>query len=193
MDQHIPLFLPERAKKEIEKAKQGADDSDHRFIAHLLEGYKWQFYVLNAIQSHGYWGTIHPLYVRPDFEKRADFSDEFDILIGPVPINGDGIAWIHSVDVKARTRSFNGPEDFPFPSIIIEPHSRFKSRANVLPDYWAHVSQYTGGIIFISKDTVKDWSIESKRGRDYITAPSEHFLSLDQYIEQLPTKPLVLR
>lgn len=193
MDEHIPLFLPERVYEEIEKAKQGADDSDHRFIASLLEGYKWQFYVLNAIQSYGYWGTIHPLYIRPDFEQRSDFSDAFDILVGPHPHSGNGATWVHSLDVKARTRLFNSPADFPFPSIIIEPHSRFKARKDILPDFWAHVSQFSGGIIFVSKESVSDWDIENKKGRDYITAPKKHFLSIDQYIEQLPTKPLVLR
>jgi len=189
MDEHIPLFLSDEVRKQIEQAKQGADDSDHRFIDHLVSGYKWQLYVLNAIQSQGYWGTVHPLQVRPDFGQRDDYSDAFDILVGPSP-HQIGVQWTHNLDVKARTRAFESPEDFPFPTIIIEPASRFTARGELLPTHFAMVSQYTGGIIVISSESARDWSTEYKKGRKYITAPKESFMSFDDYIASLPTLPL---
>lgn len=189
MDIQIPLKLPEETYKQIKEAQKDATDSDARFVAQLVDGYKWQLYVLNAIMAHGHWGCIHPLHVRPDFESRANFSDAYDVLIGSHP--DDPTRWTRDIDVKARTRAFDTPADFPFPSVIIEPKTRFDKRAGSYPDYWAHVSQYTGGIVFVGSEGIKDWDIETKRGREYITAPVKDCLSLEEFISSLPV-PLVV-
>ena len=186
----LPLYMPDSVKHELQAARNGATKSDNAFLEQLIEGYKWQLYVLNAIQSHGYWGTVHPLRIRPDFADRADYSDAYDILVGSAP-HGTSVQWMHHHDVKARTRSFETPEDFPFPTVIIEPASRFHSRGDTLPDYFTHVSRYTGKIIVVPTDDVSKWDIEYKKGRKYITAPKELCVSFDDYITNLPSKPLL--
>ena len=189
MDINIPLHLPNATKQQITKAQTDATDSDARFVSQLLDGYKWQLYVLNAIMAYGHWGCIHPLHVRPDFESRGRYSDAYDILIGSHP-NATN-AWSTNIDVKARTRAFETPADFPFPTVIIEPKARFDKRAGVYPDYWAHVSQYTGGIVLVGSTGIQSWDIETKRGREYITAPVKDCLSLEDFISSLPS-PLVV-
>jgi hypothetical protein len=188
MDMNIPLHLPHETQNQIDKANKDATDSDARFVASLLDGFKWQLYTLNAIQAYGHWGCIHPLHVRPDYQSRGSFSDSYDILIGSHP---DAVrTWTYDIDVKARTRAFDDPKSFPFPTIIIEPLSRHKSRRGDLPDFYAHVSQYTGSIIFVPTSGQSEWDIEKKRGREYVTAPVSQFLSLEDFVSALP-EPLV--
>ena len=189
MDIQIPLHIPSEAGDQLEEAKGNATRSDTNFLNKLVEGYKWQVYALCAIQSYGFWGAVHPLRVRPDASKRGAYGDEYDILIGPKASRDDGVSsdWIKEVDVKARTRTFTTPDSFPFDTIIIEPTARLEKRGESMPDYWCMVSQFNGALIFINyEDTAARWGQEFKKGIRYTTAPRECFLTLGQFLEELP-------
>lgn len=178
----IPFYLPEEATKQLEEAEENASDYDKRFLKQLIQGYKWQVYVLQAIQSRGHWGTVHPLRVRPERSQAAQYTDKFDIKVGSGPRPRK--SWSVEIDVKARTRTFKSPASFPFKSIIIEPVDRFDKRESY-PDYWCMVSQNNGEMIFIPSKNKKEWKIEIMAGRKYRTAPKKEFLSLGQFLEEL--------
>lgn len=186
---NIPLYVPEQSKEMMREAEDGATPNDKAFLRKLSEGYRWQVYVMSALQAYGYWAQVHPLRVRPSAEKHAEFSDSFDIKIGGSP--GSDMAWERSIDVKARTRTFDGPDTFPFDTIIIEPSTRFARRTHY-PDCWCMVSQYNSAMIFIPSDNHENWATEFKKGISYKTAPREEFLSLEQYIGTLPEQPKLL-
>jgi hypothetical protein len=185
---HIPLYVPEQSKEMMDEALDSATPSDKAFLRKLADGYRWQVYVMSALQSYGYWAQVHPLRVRPSAEKHADYSDSFDIKIGSGPSYLE--PWERSIDVKARTRTFDGPETFPFDTVIIEPTARF-NRRDLHPDCWCMVSQYNAAMIFIPSDNHEEWATEYKKGISYKTAPREEFLSLEQYIGTLPESPLL--
>lgn len=91
--------------------------------------------------------------------------------------------WIVELDVKARTREFDTPESFPFPTIIVEPKSRYDKRKFV-PDWYAMVSQVNHGMLFLPGSMPLD--VEEKRGREYYTAPKEEWYSLEEFLATLP-------
>jgi hypothetical protein len=189
MDIQIPLHLPSEAGEQLKAAKGNATRSDTNFLNKLIDGYKWQVYALSAIQSYGHWGAVHPLRIRPTASERSEYGDEYDILIGPKASRDNGVCsgWVKEVDVKARTRTFTTPDSFPFDTIIIEPSARLARRGQSVPDYWCMVSQFNGALIFINyEDTAMHWSQESKKGIRYTTAPRECFLTLGQFLEELP-------
>lgn len=87
------------------------------------------------------------------------------------------------VDVKARTREFTTPDSFPFPTIIVEPKSRYDKRDKV-PDWYAMVSQVNHGMLFLPGSV--PLSLETKRGREYYTAPKEEWYTLEGFLATLP-------
>ena len=176
----VPFYLPPAARKELAVARKNTKKDDDIFLDDLLHGYKWQLYVLNALQAYGYWGRICPLRVRPDKAHRRAYSDKFDILIGGC----DG--WVLDVEVKARSQPFGEPRSFPFDNVFIEPLSRFEARKGSYPDWWAVVSTKNCSIIFTPDCHMKSWNSEVSMGRSYMSAPREVFVSLDQFLEQLP-------
>lgn len=187
MEANVPLYIPPNARTQLEDAQANAGRGDTHFLVKLVEGYKWQVYVLGAIMAHGYSGALHPLRVRPDVTERDAYGDAFDILIGPRPVDGGILCsdWSKEVDVKARTRAFDSPDSFPFDTIIIEPAARFEKRTR-LPDYWCMVSQFTRATIFISSEGASEWVDEFKTGIRYKTAPRQDFLTLEQFLDDLP-------
>lgn len=185
MTDTIPLYLPEEAHKALEVAKENGNSADHRFINNLMSGYKWQLFVLHALQSYGYWGCVHPLRVRPESGVRNQYGDDYDIIIGSHPAYVD-TSWWRDIAVKGRTRTFEDPESFPFPTILVEQMSTFNKRDGVYPDYWCMVSQFNQKMIFLPSKNQKYWKIETKKGITYKTAPKESFLSLGAFLEQLP-------
>jgi hypothetical protein len=190
MDGSIPFSLPQETVETIRGALSAGSRSDKKFINQLLDGYKWQVYVSNCIQGQGFATAVHPLSVRPEVSKRHEHRDAFDVLVGP-RVHGGGAddvrrcadCWTE-VEVKARTRTFEDPESFPFDTIIIEPDSRYSSRpGGERPGFWCMVSQYTGAMIFV--DGQCELSDEWKNGIKYKTAPRSDFLSLGQFVERL--------
>jgi len=184
MTDTIPLYLPEEAHKALEVAKENGNSADHRFIDNLMSGYKWQLFVLHALQSYGHWGAIHPLRVRPESSERAHYGDSFDIAVGSGPMETGG--WVRYIDVKGRTRTFEDPESFPFPTILVEQMSTFNKRKGDYPHYWCMVSQFNQKMIFLPSMDQDGWRKEVKKGIAYKTAPKESFLSLGAFLEQLP-------
>jgi len=185
MDVTIPLYVPPEVQAAQREAQSNATGSDHKFLAQLIDGYKWQQFVLSVVQSYGYWGAIHPLRIRPKRALANQYSDAFDIKIGSQPFEAE--PWEQTIDVKARTRAFEAPEDFPFPTIIVEPLSRYEKRSS-MPDWYAMVSQFPPhNVLFLSGAT--KLSTETKRGREYVTSPTKHWLTVDQFIESLPRIP----
>ena len=169
-------------------ARSSGDKYDDAFLNSLFDGFRWQAFVLHAIQSYGHWGQLHPLRVRPDRGSRADYSDAFDLLIGSCPYS-TGPTWCVEIDVKARTREFTTPDSFPFPTIIVEPKSRYDKRDKV-PDWYAMVSQVNHGMLFLPGSV--PLSLETKRGREYYTAPKEEWFTLEGFLDKLrvPLSPV---
>jgi hypothetical protein len=50
------------------------------------------------------------------------------------------------------------------------------------------VSQENYAMLFLKSK--EEYAVEEKRGREYITAPKEEWLSLDQFLEELPEASL---
>jgi len=186
----IPLHLPPDAEAAIEVATSNANAGDKKFIDNLLSGYKWQLYVLNALQAYGHWGHIHPLKVRPKSSERKDYGDAYDIVIGSEPESQP--CWFAEIAVKGRTRTFTTPESFPFPTILVEQLSTFEKRDGDLPDYWCMVSQFNQSMIFLPSSESKLFEDEAKKGILYKTAPKESFLSLEAFLDSLPAPGVTL-
>jgi len=108
-------------------------------------------------------------------------------MVGSGPDVPGRDSWSIEIEVKARTRTFTTPESFPFPTIIIEPSSRFCKR-ETHPDWYCMVSQENYAMLFLKSK--EEYSVEEKKGREYITAPKEEWLSLDQFLEELPEASL---
>jgi hypothetical protein len=189
-DGTIPFYLPASARAQIAKATENADDHDARFLQQLIEGFKWQTYVANAIGSYGLATKVHPLRVRPERKKAKGYGDSFDVLVGysdpKAPCENCGLVteW-YSIEVKARTRAFTTPKDFPFPTVMVEPLSRYKKRKGELPDWYCIVSQLNQNMMFISTDSADEWEPLKKLGREYITARTELFVDVDQFVKEL--------
>lgn len=172
--------IPSKTQEQIEVAREKGNYHDERFLDQLVDGYRWQVYVLNAIMAEGYWGRVHPLRVRPDRRVASRYSDSFDILIGGY--NG----WFVDVEVKARSQRFDSPDTFPFETVLVEPMRRFEARDGDLPDYWAVVSTVTGSIMIASSTDIDEWVVETKMGVDYAACPRELFVTVDEFCETIP-------
>ena len=190
-DGTLPFYLPASARAQIAKATKNADDHDARFLQQLIEGFKWQTYVANAIGSYGMATKVHPLRVRPDRKKAKGYGDAYDVLVGAHKkvdcdeCGNEGLITVwRSIEVKARTRAFTTPEDFPFPTVMVEPLSRYEKRTE-LPDWYCIVSQLNQNMMFIDTKTAPEWEPLKKMGREYITARKEFFVDVDQFIKEL--------
>lgn len=197
MCETIPFRLPNLSEEEIDVALGNARGSDNTFLSTMLDAYRWELYVLNQFQMRGYWGAIHPLRVRPDRTKASDYTDPYDIVIGSRPGTAIKRSWQVHMDVKARSYPFTDPEDWPFPTVTVDPVSRWDNRARAknIPDWWAVVSSRgDNGIMMISTEDL------TKYGKDeylpgfsvYKSAPKERFISLRAFVDLLPEPELSL-
>ena len=182
----IPFNLPKQSMDELHTAMGNARGSDNTFLNSMLDGYRWELYVLGQLQMYGYWGAIHPLRTRPDRVQAKDYSDPYDILLGSQPGVKIRDSWQLHLDVKARSYQFNTPDTWPFDTVTVDPVSRYEKR-DVKPDWWAVVSSRSHGIMFISNEDLLKGEEEFLPGYcSYKSAPKELFISLDAFVERLP-------
>jgi hypothetical protein len=193
MCETIPFTLPRQSGEEMDTALGNARGSDNSFLKQMLDGYRWELYVLTQLQMRGYWGAIHPLRVRPDRCQAKDYSDPYDLVLGSRPGTSIKESWQVHLDVKARSYPFSEPGDWPFPTVTVDPVGRYERRTNK-PDYWAVVSSRSAAIMFISEhDLASHGQDEYLPGHStYKSAPKEKFISMDAFLERLPEPEISL-
>jgi hypothetical protein len=188
----MPFNLPQQAHTELNTALNNARGSDNTFINALVDAYRWELYTLGQIQMYGHWGTIHPLHTRPDRVEASNYSDPYDIVIGSQPGIPIQQSWQLHLDVKARSYPFTEPDTWPFPTVTVDPVSRFKRR-NVKPDWWVIVSSCNGSVMFIDAKSLLAGGEEYLPGHSiYKSAPRESFISLRAFVERLPAATVTL-
>jgi len=187
MCETIPFNLPKQSMDELDTAMGNARGSDNTFLNSMLDGYRWELYVLGQLQMYGYWCAIHPLRTRPDRVSAKDYSDPYDILLGSQPGTAISASWQLHLDVKARSYQFSTPDTWPFDTVTVDPVSRYEKR-EVKPDWWAIVSSRNNSMMFIDNDTlISEGEDEFLSGYcSYKSAPKECFISMEAFVKRLP-------
>lgn len=71
----------------------------------------------------GYGITLNPPRMRPCFEQRPGYGDEFDLAV------------VTRYEVKGRNIDFTSAEDFPFPTIFVDRKDKADRNAGVVHAY----------------------------------------------------------
>jgi len=184
-------------QQELTAALLLGGEGDKAFVGNLVKGYEHQLRVASRLLLAGYFVSAQPLRIRPTFDVRQDYSDDFDVLFGAVSpecvgskATGTSGAWVnlHSIEVKSRNVAFDSPEDFPYETIIVETAAAYDKRRHP-PDYYVMISQKTNAAIVLKTGGV-ELIRETKPNRGvltgYVLAPASAFVSWTDFLASLP-------
>ena len=150
--------------------------TDDEFLDNLHAGYAYQKALAHRLVDEGFAVYCPPLRVRPAYSERGDYSDGGDMFISHVGKNADGITlfdYPSRMEVRSRNLTFNGPHDFPFDTVLLDPVSRWED--GYQPDIYAVISRETEAVMFLSSETKPDWVKEWVKGRPFWAASKELF------------------
>ena len=90
---------------------------------------------------------------RASIAERHAFADEYDLTVGSRrPVR---------VDVKSRRLRFTGPNDYPWPTALVDTVSGWSAKADT-PVAIVLVSQEAGGLAVIRASTQDRWSVRRR-------------------------------
>ncbi|MHA2280276.1 MAG: hypothetical protein ACXAC5_05425 [Promethearchaeota archaeon] len=119
--------------------------NDKLFKKELEEGYKWQIYVAELLQKHGLKAEVPELTFRDNIKQIKKYADLEDIRC-------EG----KLIEVKSRKLSFTCPDNFPYPTILIDTVSGWETKKHK-PDAYVCISTITKEIIAISGKKKDYW------------------------------------
>jgi hypothetical protein len=128
-------------------------DNDELFRRELAEGHAYANYVADRMRQQGLRVEVTPMQWRDTIADRKRFSDEFDLMVG--------VRRPCRVDVKSRRLSFSGPDDYPWPTALVDTVSGFDAKANK-PAAIVLVSQETAALAVIRGSTESDWMVRRR-------------------------------
>jgi hypothetical protein len=128
-------------------------DNDDLFRRELAEGHAYANYVADQIRQRGLQVEVTPMEWRNTIEDRHRFSDEFDLTVGS--------RRRCRVDVKSRRLAFTGPDDYPWPTALVDTVSGWDAKATK-PSAIVLVSQETRGLAVIRVSTQGDWVVRRR-------------------------------
>lgn len=157
-------------------------NNDKLFKSEIKNGHKWELFVADYFRKCGLDVAVNEQRVRPNVEKRAQYSDNGDIIC-----NG------HMIEIKSRRVKFTSPDDFPYPTLFVESCYRWRKK-NPKPSALVCVSQETGKMIAIGPHEIaryNDWEIVNKYDRvkggsyDYYVLPKSRWHKINRLIDWL--------
>jgi hypothetical protein len=98
----------------IDRAPHPLDVAHPHFVEYLERSDEHVHKVADWLRSLGRVVEVKPLRVRPTAYERVEYFDEGDLLV-----NGN------TVEVKQRDLDFERPEDWPWPTLIIDSAAKF--------------------------------------------------------------------
>lgn len=149
-------------------------DNDDLFFEQLRDGHLQAERVADVLRTAGLPVVVTPMEVRARVEERGAFADEYDLLVGarrPCP-----------VDVKSRKLYFTGPDDFPYPTALVDTASGWEQKRRK-PLAVVLISQSTGGLAVIRPSGASQWT----RQRRFDNARRIHDVFLEVERERLAT------
>jgi hypothetical protein len=127
--------------------------TDAEFVAALEESQQWVAEVARWMERKGYDVQVKPQRVRPSFESRHDFADEGDIEVR------------QRVEVKAREVDFTGPDDYPYPTVIVDEQYKVDRRPMRLLFGYVILNRSRTHACLIPARTRRHWSVVTLNDR----------------------------
>ena len=92
--------------------------TDATFIADLKQSQRGVFRIAEYLNRRGYNVQVPALQVRPDFDQRIEYADEYDLMIWKVA--GEEL----KCEVKSHSTVFTCLDDFPYPDMFVDDYHK---------------------------------------------------------------------
>jgi len=120
---------------------------ERRFRAALARSNIPIYVVADHYRSLGHRVELPPVQLRPHFEKRAGYGDEYELLIDR--------RW--KIELKERSLAFTGANDFPYETIFVD---RVEKADSVIVHGYISVSESLTHLALVkTSETRKFWEI----------------------------------
>jgi len=127
--------------------------SDKQFLEQLEESHIYVRQVANWLMSKGYDVKINPASVRENYEDRWEHTDDGDLEVRL------------RIEVKHRKLDFNGPDDYPYDTVLLDECYKVDGREASLYGY-VILNKDASVAAVASKSTMNHWVRERKYVRD---------------------------
>lgn len=132
---------------------------DPHFVKDLLESDKHVRRVaerLRAVLPENVPVNVQELRIRPTESQMAEFSDDGDLRVGG-----------QRVECKRRNLRFSGPEDFPYPTAIVDVTHTFDAARSTETPVVGYIidSQDESGCVCVLASTYDRWRVRTRRDR----------------------------
>jgi hypothetical protein len=150
--------------------------NDALFRSQLTRGHHFASVVAERLRAEGLAVDLTPMEWRENIDDAKRFADEIDLTV-------EG----KRVEVKSSSRSFTGPDDWPFPVAFVDTASGWAAK-RVRPVAVVCISQPTEGIAVIPMSSEDRWTtkrvFDAVRGIEetMLAAPLDALRSLDDLV-----------
>lgn len=130
---------------------------EKRFREESAYSYEAAEFLAARLTADGWPARVVPLSLRPTFADRAAYADDGDVFI-------DLLVTLR-VESKRRRENFTSPEDFKFPTIIVDNVSSYDAKS-IKPWCYFVQNEYRTACLEINvKQTRDQWKINTRPNR----------------------------